>query len=166
MISRRCETVTLREFKEFQREWMRALAPLSLSFFGEEIASIIAGLTPQISGDPNGGLRVAGVDEDEFGDVDGISGRHLAWGFSSVRGTVLHTAVRYANSIEIATATIERRGVSDSAGRRKKELHVYPVAVSWRMVILSLLLPQLLEDWFYDRRRKTGKIRIWIPVWR
>jgi len=39
----------------------------------------------------------------------------------------------YANSIEIATATMERRGVSDPAGKKKKKktvTRVYLVALS------------------------------------
>lgn len=53
-----------------------------------------------------------------------------------VRRTVLHIAelaMPYANSIEIATATIERLYLIPLEKRRmekKKELHVYPVALS------------------------------------
>jgi hypothetical protein len=45
--------------------------------------------------------------------------------------------------------------ISDSTGKtrgEKKELHVYPVALSWRMVILSRYYAAITGDWFYDWR--------------
>lgn len=52
--------------------------------------------------------------------------------FSGNRSPYRRTLMPYANSIEIATATMERRGVSDSAGKKKKKTvtHVYLVALS------------------------------------
>lgn len=73
----------------------------------------------------------------------------------------------YANSIEIATATIERRDrtyVILLEGKRRKRNYTFIRSRYLRMVILSRYYAAITGDWFYDWWYKTGKIRILIPV--
>lgn len=67
----------------------------------------------------------------------------------------------YAKSIEIATAT---NGPGYLILLEKKSYTFIRSRYLNAWSFFHAIMPQLLGDWFYDWRCKTGKIRIWIPV--